>query len=142
MSAIISKRFSDELSSLVGKKVRVTLSSGARFEGVVVALNPADYSLWLAEARELDGEFYEKVFISGKSIEYLLILEAGPDLSKLAERLSRVFPNMVRYIKEADVILVMDRIRVTKDGVVEGTGPAAERVKKVYEEWLSEETKG
>ncbi|HDD42598.1 MAG TPA: small nuclear ribonucleoprotein (Sm), partial [Nitrososphaeria archaeon] len=59
-----------------------------------------------------------------------------------AERLSRVFPNMVRYIKEADVILVMDRIRVTKDGVVEGTGPAAERVKKVYEEWLSEETKG
>ena len=142
MSAIISKRFSDELSSLVGKKVRVMLSSGARFEGVVAALNPSDYSLWLAEARELDGEFYERVFISGKSIEYLLILEAGPDLSKLAERLSRVFPNMVRYIKEADVILVMDRIRVTKDGVVEGTGPAAERVKKVYEEWLSEETKG
>ena len=142
MSAIISKRFSDELSSLVGKKVRVRLSSGARFEGIVAALNPADYSLWLAEAKELDGEFYEKVFISGKSIEYLLILEAGPDLSKLAERLSRVFPNMVRYIKEADVILVMDRIRVTKDGVVEGTGPAAERVKKVYEEWVSEETKG
>lgn len=142
MSAIISKRFSDELSSLVGKKVRVRLSSGAHFEGVVAALNPADYSLWLAEARKLDGEFYEKVFISGKSVEYLLILEAGPDLSKLAERLSRVFPNMVRYVKEADVILVMDRIRVTRDGVVEGTGPAAERVKKVYEEWLSEETKG
>jgi hypothetical protein len=46
---------------------------------------------------------------------------------------------MVRYIREADVILVMDRIRVTRDGVVEGSGPAAERVQKVYEEWLTEE---
>lgn len=141
LSAIISKRFSDELSALAGRRVRVVLSSGASFEGTVVALNPSDYSLWLSEAREKDGEVYDRVFISGRSIECLFVLEAGPDLSKLAERLNRVFPNMVRYIKEADVILVMDRIRVTRDGVVEGTGPAAERVKKIYEEWLSEETK-
>jgi len=142
LSAIISKRFSDELSTLVGKKVKVMLSSGACFEGTVAALNPSDYSLWLGEVREKDGEFYDKVFVSGRSIEYLMVLEAGPDLSKLAERLGRVFPNMVRYIKEAEVILVMDRIRVTKDGVVEGTGPAADRVRKVYEEWIKEEAKG
>ncbi len=141
MSAIVSKRFSDELSALVGKKVRVILSSGACFEGIVVALNPSDYSIWLSDVRERNGGVYDKIFISGRSIECLLVLEAGPDLSKLAERLSRVFPNMVRYIREADVILVMDRIRVTKDGVVEGTGPAAERVKKIYEEWISEEAK-
>lgn len=141
MSAIISKRFSDELSALVGKKIRVILSSGACFEGTVTALNPSDYSIWLSEARERDGGVYDKVFISGKSIECLFILEAGPDLSKLAEKLNKVFPNMVRYIKEADVILVMDRIRVTKDGVIEGTGPAAERVKKIYEEWLGEEAR-
>jgi len=138
LSALASRRFSDELSSLLGRKVRVSLSSGASFEGTVIAFNPSDYSLWLGEARR-DGELYDKVFVSGKSIEYLMVLEAGPDLSKLAERLNRVFPNMVRYVKEADVILVMDRIRVTKDGVVEGSGPAAERVKKIYEEWISEE---
>ncbi len=138
MSALASKRFSDELSSLLGRRVRVALSSGVCFEGTVSALNPSDYSLWLSEARK-DGEFYDRIFVSGKSIEYLMVLEAGPDLSKLAERLNKVFPNMVRYLKEADVILVMDRIRVTRDGVVEGTGPAAERVKKIYEEWLNEE---
>jgi len=141
LSAIASKRFSDELSSLAGKKVRVSLSSGAWFEGKVAAYNPSDYSLWLTEAKDREGAVFDKVFVSGKSIEYVLVLEVGPDLSKLAERLSRVFPNMVRYVREADVILVMDRIRVTKDGVVEGTGPAAERVKKVYEEWLREEGK-
>ena len=141
MSAVISKKFSDELSALVGKKVKVVLSSGGCFEGTVAALNPADYSIWLSDVREKDGGIYNKVFISGRSIECLFVLEAGPDLSKLAERLNRVFPNMVRYIKEAEVIIVMDRIRVTRDGVVEGTGPAAERVKKIYEEWLSEEAR-
>jgi len=139
LAAIASKRFSDELSGLMGRKVRVMLSSGAWFEGKVSAYNPSDYSLWLSEAKDKDGTIFDKVFVSGKGIEYIVVLEAGPDLSKLAERLSKVFPNMVRYVKEADVILVMDRIRVTKDGVVEGTGPAAERVKKIYEEWLSEE---
>jgi len=139
LSAIASKRFSDELSALLGKTVKVKLLSGASFEGKVTAYNPSDYSMWLAEARDNEGEFYEKILISGKSIDYLVILEAGPDLAKLAERLNRSFPNMVRYIREADVILVMDRIRVTRDGVVEGTGPAAERVRKIYEEWISQE---
>ena len=69
LSALASKRFSDELSSLLGRRVRVALSSGVCFEGTVSALNPSDYSLWLSEARK-DGEFYDRIFVSGKSIEY------------------------------------------------------------------------
>ena len=139
MAAIASKRFSDELSLILGKRVGVRLVDGAWFEGKVSAYNPSDYSLWLEDVRDAEGKALQKVFIAGKSISYLTVLEAGPDLSRLAERLNRVFPNMVRYIREADVILVMDRIRVTKEGVIEGSGPAADRVKKVYEEWLAEE---
>ncbi|MEM2092187.1 MAG: Lsm family RNA-binding protein [Candidatus Bathyarchaeia archaeon] len=33
---------------------------------------------------------------------------------------------------------VMDRIKVTQNGVVEGTGPAAERVQKVYQQFVQE----
>jgi len=139
LAAIASKRFSDELSLILGKRVGVRLVDGAWFEGKVSAYNPSDYSLWLEDVRDAEGKALQKVFIAGKSIAYLTVLEAGPGLSKLAERLNRVFPNMVRYIREADVILVMDRIRVTKEGVIEGSGPAADRVKKVYEEWLAEE---
>jgi len=32
----------------------------------------------------------------------------------------------------------MDKIKVTEKGVVEGTGPAAERVQKVYNQFISE----
>ncbi|MCS7125815.1 MAG: Lsm family RNA-binding protein [Aigarchaeota archaeon] len=140
MSAIASKRFSDEFSSLLDKQIRVNLVTGGSLEGRLSAYNPTDYSLWLSDVKEVSGKHIPKIFISGRSIMSIEVIEAGPSLEKLAEKINKVFPNMVRYIREADVILVMDRIRVTKDGVVEGSGPAAEKVQKIYEEWLTEET--
>ena len=35
----------------------------------------------------------------------------------------------------------MDKIRVTEKGLIEGRGPAAERVQKVYEEFNREREK-
>ncbi|MEM3018755.1 MAG: Lsm family RNA-binding protein, partial [Candidatus Bathyarchaeia archaeon] len=59
-------------------------------------------------------------------------------LRGLAERLERVFPKLVRLYEEQGVIVVMDRIRVTEKGVIEGSGPAAERVQRIYEEFMRE----
>ncbi|MFQ5762986.1 MAG: Lsm family RNA-binding protein, partial [Candidatus Bathyarchaeia archaeon] len=49
-----------------------------------------------------------------------------------------VFPRLVKLYEDVGVIVVMDKIRLTKEGIIEGSGPAAERVKKVYEEFLKE----
>jgi hypothetical protein len=43
---------------------------------------------------------------------------------------------MVKVNEGAGVILVMDRIRVSKKGILEGSGPASERVQKVYDEFI------
>src|SRR5256885_12246788 len=59
------------------------------------------------------------------------------DLS-LGERLERVFPRMVRVMDDAGVIVVMDRIRVNEKGIIEGSGPAAERVQRVFDEFIRE----
>ena len=45
---------------------------------------------------------------------------------------------MVKYYEEARVIVVANRVKVTEEGVVEGTGPIAERVRKIYEEYVAE----
>jgi hypothetical protein len=45
---------------------------------------------------------------------------------------------MVRLYEDKGFIWVMDKIKVTEKGVVEGTGPAAERVQKVYNQFISE----
>ena len=49
---------------------------------------------------------------------------------------------MVKLHEDLGVIVVMDKVRITKDGVVEGSGPAAERARKVYEEFVRESLKG
>ncbi|MCS7135950.1 MAG: Lsm family RNA-binding protein [Nitrososphaerota archaeon] len=139
--ALPSKRFSDEFAALIDKVVRVSTVQGIKLEGKLLAYNPSDYSIWLADVKDESGNVIPKVFLSGSNILMIETMEAGIDMQKLAERLNRVFPNMVKYIKEADVILVMDRIRVTRSGVIEGSGPAAERVQKVFEEFVKEEAK-
>lgn len=117
--------------------VKVVAASGV-YTGRVLAYNPNDYSLWLADVKESSGASYAKLFIAGHSINRIEVLETGPDMSALVERLNRLFPNLVVYHKESDTIVVMDRVRVTREGVF-GEGPAADRVRKVYEEFMKEQ---
>ncbi len=138
VSAVASKRFAEEFATLLDKSVTVTLKSGQRIAGRVVAFNQSDYSLWLSDVAVGEGRTVKKLFVSGSEISTIEVVEEGPDLMGLYERLNRVFPNMVRYLREAGVIVVMERVRVTKDGLLEGTGPVAERVKKIWEEWRAE----
>jgi len=126
---------------MLDKLIRVSTSSGQSFEGKLTAYSPTDYGLWLLEAQDKEGILHPKIFISGAIVSTIELLEKGLDLEKLADRINRLFPNMVKYVKQANTVVVMDRIRVTADGVVEGTGPAAEKVQKIYEEFVSDEAK-
>ncbi len=136
-SAIASKRFSDEFALIMDRSVKVVASTGT-YTGRVVAYNPNDYSLWIADVKDEAGATYAKLFLAGQTIYRIEVMEAGPDMSALAERLNRLFPNLVVYHKESDTIVVMDRVRVTREGVF-GEGPAADRVKRVYEEFMREQ---
>ena len=60
MAAIASKRFSDELSLILGKRIGVRLVDGAWFEGKVSAYNPSDYSLWLEDVRDMRERAYRR----------------------------------------------------------------------------------
>ncbi len=94
----------------------------------------------LTGAKDDSGNVVDKLFINGSTVSQVFTLEKGFDLRSLAERLERVFPRMVKLIEEAGVVVVMDKIRVTEKGIIEGRGPAAERVQKIYEEFVKEQT--
>ena len=49
-----------------------------------------------------------------------------------------MFPTLIELNEQNGFIVVMRKVKVTEKGVVEGTGPAAERVQKVYEQFMSE----
>ena len=130
----------EELSNLLQKNVSILTSSGKTFVGTLTGVDTDRMSVCLTNAKT-DGVAVHKLFLNGESILQISSFERPFDLQSLGERLERVFPRMVRVMDDAGVIVVMDRIRVTEKGIVEGTGPAAERVQRVFEEFLREKGK-
>ena len=74
----------------------------------------------------------------GTAVAQILAVDKPFDLKALADRLERVFPTMVKLYEDKRFIWVMDKVKVTEDGVVEGAGPAAERVGTVYKRFMSD----
>jgi hypothetical protein len=92
-------------------------------------------SICLTDATDDKGKSINKFFINGNTVTQIFTTEKPFDLRALADRLEKVFPRMVRFYEEVGVIVVMEKIRVNETGILEGTGPIAERVQMVYDQF-------
>ena len=141
MSSTADRRFMEELSGLLQRNVSILTSAGKTFTGTLSGIDTDTLSLCLTNAKDDKGSGMHKVFLNGDTIMQISSFEKPFDLPSLGEHLERVFPRMVRVMEDAGVIVVMDRIRVSEKGIIEGSGPAAERVQKVYEEFIREKAR-
>jgi len=132
------RRFLSEVASLINKTVTVTTVDNKRYTGILVGINPESLSLCLSEAKDEKGNVTPKIVLSGNIVAQILAAEREFDIKGLAERLEKVFPRMVRLYEKEGFIWVMDKIKVTAEGVVEGSGPMAERVQRVYSQFVSQ----
>jgi len=139
--SVAQRRFFTEVGALVDKTVVVMTMDGRSFTGSLVGVNPDNLSLCLAEAKDDKGRIIHRVFLNGNVVSQILAIEKPFDLRALADRLEKVFPTLVKLYEDKGFIWVMDKVKVTEKGTIEGTGPAAERVQKIYEQFVSE-TKG
>ncbi|MGQ9759836.1 MAG: Lsm family RNA-binding protein [Candidatus Methanomethylicaceae archaeon] len=136
-SATGGRRYLSELGGFVEKNVKVVTTRGAVYEGKLLGFDPTTLSICLEDAT-LSEERYSRAVIRGDSISEILLKEKPFDLKGLSDRLAKLFPNMVKYYEDAGFITVMERIKVTPEGV-EGTGPMYDRVKKVYDQYVMEQ---
>ncbi|MEM2994916.1 MAG: Lsm family RNA-binding protein [Candidatus Bathyarchaeia archaeon] len=132
------RKFFTEITSLVDKNVIVATTTGKTYSGILAGINPDTLSLVLSEAKDEEGKILHRVFLNGNVVAQILSVEKPFNLKALADRLEKVFPTMVKLYEDKGFIWVMDKVKVTEKGVVEGSGPAAERVQKVYEQFISE----
>lgn len=139
--SVSQRRFFAEIGALIDKVVTVVTIDGKSYSGSLVGINPDSLSLCLAEAKNDKGTLLHRIFLNGSVVAQILAVEKPFDLKALASRLEKVFPTLVKLYEDKGFIWVMDKIKVTEKGVVEGSGPAAERVQKVYDQF-SRETKG
>ena len=134
MAALISRRFAEESSQFLGKKVSIETSYNKNYSGVLVGLNEK-FDLILDN---VDSQQIQKLMVNGLFVKEIKLLEKPFDLKALADRLSRVFPGLVKIREDIGAIIVMDKIKVTETGIEEGSGLAASRVKAIYDEFNKE----
>lgn len=134
MSALISRKFAEESVQFLGKKVSIETSDNKTYSGILAGLNEK-FDLILDN---VDSQQIQKLMINGLFVKEVKLLERPFDLKALADRLSRVFPGLVKIREDIGAIIVMDKIKVTESGVEEGSGLAATRVKAIYDEFLKE----
>lgn len=136
--SVAQRKYFTEVSALADKNVIVITASGKKFTGSLLGINPDDLSLCLSEAKDEEGRIMHRIFLNGNIVAEIFTVEKPFDLKALAERLEKVFPTMVRLYEDKGFIWVMDKVKLTEKGVVEGSGPAAERVQRVYELFMGE----
>ncbi|MHA1686874.1 MAG: Lsm family RNA-binding protein [Candidatus Heimdallarchaeaceae archaeon] len=136
-----NREFLLELSGLVNKRVKLQLSNGKVYTGILRGIQDSTFNVVLADA-ETDGETLYRLFITGPNIVEITLAEEPFDLSGLASELAQMFqPQNVKVIEEAGIIQVFDRFTVSEEGV-KGSGAIADRIRKIYEKYkAAHETK-
>jgi small nuclear ribonucleoprotein (snRNP)-like protein len=136
--SVAQRKFFTEVAALIDKAVIVATTTGKTFTGTLIGINPDSLSLCIAEAKDETGQVAHRVFLNGSVVAQISSTEKPFDLKSLATRLEKVFPTMVKLYEDKGFIWVMEKVKLTEKGVVEGSGPAAERVQRVYEQFISE----
>ena len=136
--SVALRKYQTEVAALVDKTVSISTTTGKTFIGTLIGINPDNLSLCMAEAKDEKGLTAHRVFLNGSTVAQIISAEKPFDLKALAGRLEKVFPTMVKLYEDKGFIWVMDKVKLTERGVVEGSGPAADRVQRVYEQFMAE----
>jgi small nuclear ribonucleoprotein (snRNP)-like protein len=130
-----SQNFTKELALFVNEEIKIETVNGDKIDGTLIAYDPGTLSIILEDAF-IEGEEFKRIMVNGNSVVKIYLKEKRVDMEKLAGMIEKRFPKLVEYRKELGVILVMNRIRVSEEGVEGPSGPATERVQKIYENFI------
>jgi hypothetical protein len=98
-------------------------------------------SICLTNAKDEEAKIIPQIFFISNTISKIYATEKPFNLQALANRLERIFPRMVKHYEDIGVIVVMDKVRINASGLLEGSGPIAERALRVYNEFIKDEGK-
>jgi small nuclear ribonucleoprotein (snRNP)-like protein len=137
MSALVIRKFGEETLQFLGKKVSIETSDNKVYSGTLAGIDEKlDVVLDNVEAHGI-----MKLILNGSFVREVRLMEKPFDFKALADRFTRVFPGLVKIRDDIGAIIIMDRIKVTQSGVEEGTGPTADRVRQIYDDFMKETRK-
>ena len=123
---------------MVGRRVNVSTGDGRQYQGDLLGIDEK-LDLVLGSVVGPTENSSVKVVLNGSFVKEIVLLEKPFDLKALNERLGRAFPGMTKLREDIGAIIVMDSIKVTEKGVVEGADRlSATRVKQIFDEFARE----
>ena len=134
MSAVPTRKFGEEMVQFLGKKVSVETSDQKIYNGTLTGIDEK-LDVVLDNLQSLG---ILKIILNGSFVKEIKLMEKPFDFKALSDRISRVFPGLVKIREDVGAIIVMDKIKVTQAGIEEGSGLGADRVKTIYDEFIRE----
>ena len=134
MSAVLTRKFGEEMVQFLGKKVSVETSDQKIYNGTLTGIDEK-LDVVLDNLQSLG---ILKIILNGSFVKEIKLMEKPFDFKALSDRISRVFPGLVKIREDVGAIIVMDKIKVTQAGIEEGSGLGADRVKTIYDEFIRE----
>ncbi|RLG77440.1 MAG: ribonucleoprotein [Thermoprotei archaeon] len=141
------KNLITELVGMLDSKVIVKLVDGTYYEGRLRGIDVGDrltLHLILEDAKSSDGNIYHKVFISGLRVSEIISVEKPlfdpEEFAALVQQKLNLPPGTIKVFKEAKMVIVYDRYKITENGV-EGAGGLASKLYSVWQEYMEEKKK-
>jgi len=96
-----------------------------------------DSNLILINAKNEKNKKFPKLLVRSSYYIYISVEDEPFPMKALAERISKIFSKgHVNYIDDQNVISILNGKIIVDENGVRGEGPSAERVKKIYQQFI------
>ncbi|TFG23480.1 MAG: hypothetical protein EU529_07160 [Promethearchaeota archaeon] len=127
--------YNTELQTLIDKIVKVYCDDDKYFVGQLKGVSE-DSNLILVNVKNEKSKEFPKILLKSSFYNYVSVEEEPFPMQALAERISKIFSKgHVNYIPEQNVISILNGKIIVDENGVRGSGPSADRVKKIFEQF-------
>ncbi len=129
------RQFNMELGLLIDKIVKVYLDKDKFFVGQLKGVSE-DSNLILINAKNEKNKSFPKLFIRSSFYNFVSLEEEPFPMKALADRIATIFSKgHVNYIEDQNIISILNGKIIVDENEVRGTGPSADRVKKIVDQF-------
>jgi len=120
---------------LIDKIVKVYLEKDKFFVGLLRGVSE-DSNLILNNVKNEKGKTFPKILIRSSYYHFVTVEEEPFPMQALADRIATIFSKgHVNYIEDQNIISILNGKIIVDENGVRGTGPSADRVKKIYDQF-------
>ena len=120
---------------LIDKIVKVYLEKDKFFVGQLKGVSE-DSNLILNNVKNEKGKTFPKIMIRSSYYHFVTVEEEPFPMQALVDRIATIFSQgHVNYIEDQNIISILNGKIIVDENGVRGTGPSADRVKKIYDQF-------